>query len=226
MKYADIVKGKFISRPNRFVASVEIDGEVKVCHVKNTGRCKELLGGGETVILERSKNPARKTEFDLVGVYKGRELINIDSMAPNKVFYEWLSSTDMFGEIKYIKPECKYKNSRFDFYIKTEKEEIFAEIKGVTLENDGVVLFPDAPTLRGLKHINELIKAAGEGYGAYIFFIIQMKNCKYFTPNKETHKEFAEALKTAKESGVKIYALNCEVFEDEISASRFVEVIL
>ena len=226
MRYNKIKEGIFLSRPNRFIAMVLVEGKEEVCHVKNTGRCKELLHQGVRVILEESDNPSRKTRYDLIAVYKGKELINIDSMAPNKVFHEWLKDSNFFEDIKFIKPESKYGNSRFDFYVKTESREMFIEVKGVTLENDGVVLFPDAPTERGVKHIKELIDARKNGYEAYLFFIIQMKNCKYFIPNRETHREFAEALELAEKSGVKVFALNCEVGEDNMKISDFVEVMI
>ena len=227
MRYKNTVKGRFISRPNRFEAYVEVDGEERLCHVKNTGRCRELLKEGAEVILEKAENPKRKTSYDLVAVYKGDILINMDSQAPNKVFADWIRNCDFFGEITYVKPECKYKNSRFDFYLENmDGSKIFVEVKGVTLENDGVVLFPDAPTERGVKHINELMESVSVGYEAYVFFIIQMKPCKYFMPNRETHKEFAEALERAQASGVKICALNCEVTEDGLGVFDFVEVKL
>ena len=214
MRYKSIKKGTFICRPNRFIAEVEVDGEIKICHVKNTGRCKELLIKGVSVILEKSGISTRKTEYDLVAVYKGNELINIDSQAPNKVVGEWLESGRHFDGITAIKPESKYKNSRFDFYIEIGNRKIYAEVKGVTLERDGVVLFPDAPTERGAKHIKELIDATENGYEAYIFFVVQMKNCKYFTPNTETDPVFAEALRNAVSKNVKVIALNCSVYED------------
>ena len=214
MRYKNIKKGIFISRPNRFIAEVEVDGEIKICHVKNTGRCKELLIKGVTVILEKSGISTRKTEYDLVAVYKGEELINIDSQAPNKVVGEWLKSGKGFDGITAIKPESKYKNSRFDFYIEIGNRKIYAEVKGVTLERDGVVLFPDAPTERGAKHINELIDATENGYEAYIFFVVQLKNCKYFTPNSETDPAFAMALRSAVSKNVKVVALNCSVYEE------------
>jgi sugar fermentation stimulation protein A len=165
------------------------------------------------VILEKSDNSARKTEYDLVAVYKGKELINIDSQAPNKVVFEWLVEGRGLDGVTLIKPESKYKNSRFDFYIETEKRKIYAEVKGVTLERDGVVLFPDAPTERGVKHINELVDAIDNGYESYIFFVVQMKNCKYFTPNEKTDPEFAKALGNALNRGVKVMVLNCNVNE-------------
>lgn len=226
MKYTSTQKAKFISRPNRFIAYVEIAGEQKVCHVKNTGRCKELLIPGATVILEGSDNPRRKTEYDLIAVYKGDALINMDSQAPNKVFGEWAGASGCFGKEPLIKPECRYGASRFDFYIESEGRKIFAEVKGVTLERDGVILFPDAPTERGVKHINELIDAVEKDYEAYIFFVAQMKDCRFFTPNRETHPQFAEALARAVEKGVHIRCVNCDVTEDTLTIDEFVEVRL
>ena len=226
MKYKNKINGIFIARPNRFIAEVEVDGEKKVCHVKNTGRCRELLIEGVKVILEKTDNPTRKTEYDLIGVYKNNELINIDSQAPNKVFGEWVEKGIYFKNITLIKPECKYKNSRFDYYIEADGRKIFVEVKGVTLEKDGVVLFPDAPTERGVKHINELIDAKENGFDAYIFFVVQMKKCKYFTPNIQTDPKFAEALKLAKNKGVNICCVNCNVCEEGFDIDGFVDVVL
>ncbi len=226
MKYKNKINGIFIARPNRFIAEVEVDGEKKVCHVKNTGRCRELLIEGVKVILEKTDNPTRKTEYDLIGVYKNNELINIDSQAPNKVFGEWVEKGTYFKNITLIKPECKYKNSRFDYYIEADGRKIFVEVKGVTLEKDGVVLFPDAPTERGVKHINELIDAKENGFDAYIFFVVQMKKCKYFTPNVQTDPKFAEALKLAKNKGVNICCVNCNVCEEGFDIDGFVDVVL
>ena len=226
MKYNNIVMGVFISRPNRFIAEVEIGGTRKICHVKNTGRCKELLIKGASVILEKSNNAARKTEYDLIAVYKEEQLINIDSQAPNKVFGEWLKNNGYFDELTLIKPECRYKNSRFDFYLESHGKKLFVEVKGVTLEKNGIVLFPDAPTERGIKHIYELIDATENGYEAYIFFVVQMKHCLYFTPNKETHPEFASALKLAEEKGVIIKCVNCHVGCDSLVIDGFIETVI
>jgi len=226
MIYQNIKKAKFISRPNRFIANIEIDGKAEICHVKNTGRCKELLTPNADILVQYNNNTSRKTKYDLISVYKGDRLINMDSQVPNKVLYEFLLKSDLFKNIIYIKPECKYKNSRFDFYLETKSKKVFIEVKGVTLEEDGVVLFPDAPTQRGLKHINELIECAEEGFDAYIVFVVQMKNVKYFTPNYKTHAAFGEALKLAKNSGVKIIALDCSVTETSIEICDFLEVIL
>ncbi len=226
MKYNNIYPGKFISRPNRFIANIEIDGKTEVCHVKNTGRCKELLTENADVFVQKSDNPLRKTAYDLISVYKNGMLINMDSQAPNKVFYEWARESKFFGDITLIKPEYKYKNSRFDFYIETDNRKILVEVKGVTLENDGVVSFPDAPTERGVKHINELIDATKNGYNTYVFFNIQMEKCTYFTPNRVNHPEFADALTDAKNSGVNIVAVNSKVTENELKISDFIEVVL
>ncbi len=226
MKYNSITQGVFIDRPNRFIAHIQIDGKTEICHVKNTGRCKELLIPGAVVFVHKSENLSRKTKYDLIAVYKGKKLINIDSQAPNKVFGEWIKSSGYFENITLIKPECTYKNSRFDYYIEADGKKIFVEVKGVTLEIDGVVKFPDAPTERGVKHINELVHCAQNGYDAYIFFVVQMKNCKYFTPNRATHPEFVDALKNAHNCGVNVVALCCDVTPDILNISDFVQVIL
>jgi len=225
MIYERMTEGRFISRPNRFIANIEVDGKEQVCHVKNTGRCRELFVPGARVFVQKSDNPERKTAYDLISVYKGDALINVDSQVPNKVFAEWVKESGFFGNDLFIKPECKYKNSRFDFYIESGKRRIFVEVKGVTLENDGVASFPDAPTERGVKHLCELEQAVEQGYEAYVFFIIQMKECRYFTPNREKHPEFAEALKRAAGKGVKVKALTCNVTPDSICADQFVKEI-
>lgn len=223
MKYNNIKEGTFLSRPNRFLANVEIDGQTHVCHVKNTGRCRELLVPGARVYLEESDNPLRKTGFDLVSVYKENKLFNIDSSAPNKIFGEWIEASELFGNDVFVKPECKYKNSRFDFYIESGNRRIFAEVKGVTLEENGVMMFPDAPTERGVKHLNELVECVKDGYEGYVVFIIQADTAKYFTPNRKTHEEFADALKNAETCGVRIICLCCDVKMDEITAKEYVE---
>ena len=226
MIYKDIKQATFLSRPNRFIANIEIDGKEEVCHVKNTGRCRELLTENATIFVQESDNPGRKTKYDLIGVIKGDRMINMDSQIPNKVFAEWAENSGYFGDITLLKGEKTFENSRFDFYIETEKDKIFVEVKGVTLEEDGVVLFPDAPTERGVKHINELCRCVEEGYRAYIFFIIQMDNVKFFTPNRRTHPAFADALKNAQQKGVNIVALDCKVTENSIVADKFVEIRL
>lgn len=226
MIYDNIVKGKFISRPNRFIANVEIMGKKEVVHVKNTGRCKELLTEGATVFCEKSNNPNRKTKYDLISVYKGERLINMDSQAPNKVFYEYLQSGKCYKDLTYIKGEYTYGDSRIDFYCESEKEKFLIEVKGVTLENEGVVMFPDAPTLRGIKHIDELIKAKEKGYRTAVAFVIQMDNVKYFTPNNEAHKDFADALKRAEKAGVEILCLDSIVTENTLKINDKVKYIL
>lgn len=226
MKYSKIVEGKFLKRINRFVAHVEIDGEFHVVHVKNTGRCKELLIDHATVYLEESPNPNRKTKFDLVAVKKGKRLINMDSQAPNKVVGEWLADNCPWGKPTLIKPECTHGDSRFDFYIETKNAKVFVEVKGVTLEKGGVVLFPDAPTERGIKHLNGLANLAKEGYKTAVFFVIQMEGVKYFTPNRETHPAFANALVKAANVGVEILAYDCKVFEDGFVIKDKIEVKL
>ncbi|MBE6895450.1 MAG: DNA/RNA nuclease SfsA [Ruminococcaceae bacterium] len=226
MIYSNIYTAKFLSRPNRFIAHIDLDGKKEIAHVKNTGRCRELLTENATVFVQKSDNPNRKTKYDLIGVLKGEKMINMDSQIPNKVFGQWAETSGFFGDLKLIKAEKTFGSSRFDFYIETEKDKIFVEVKGVTLENDGVVMFPDAPTERGVKHINELCTCLESGYKAYIFFIIQMDNVKYFTPNRQTHPAFADALKNAAEKGVGVYALDCKVTQNSIVADKFVEIKL
>ena len=265
MRYEHMLTGTFVSRPNRFIAHVLISkeghGEVEViCHVKNTGRCRELLIPGVKVLVQFHPESAalgRKTEYSLIGVYKERErggplLINMDSQAPNQVAYEWLqsirenpplpfhqivdTSSHLTPVIKDIKREVTYDQSRFDLAFQAvlpegrekngEKLPAFMEVKGVTLEENGLAMFPDAPTIRGVKHIEELINAHKEGYEAYILFVIQMKEMEAFTPNKKTHPEFAEALKRAKEAGVHILAYDCVVMEDSLSLDMPIPVYL
>lgn len=223
MKYTNIKKAIFINRPNRFIANVEIDGKIEVCHVKNTGRCRELLIEGCTVFVQECvDNPKRKTKYDLIGVYKGNRLVNMDSQAPNKVVWEYLPV--LFPDLVWAKAEQKYKNSRFDFYVETKEEKIFIEVKGVTLEDGGEVRFPDAPTERGVKHIRELIECIKDGYQAYIIFVTQMKGVTHFVPNRATHPEFADVLKEAKECGVNVLCFDCKVKVDELVIDEPVEV--
>lgn len=224
--YDNIVSGKFISRPNRFIAIAEIDGAEHTCHIKNTGRCRELLVPGASVFFEEASNPNRKTKYDLISVYKNRNLINIDSQAPNRVFNEWLNDKKLFNKIKLIKPETKYGNSRFDFYIEADGKKIFVETKGVTLEENGIAMFPDAPTERGRKHLNELSDSVKNGYDAYVAFIIQMSGVKVFKPNIRTDLKFADDLKKASESGVKIIALDCIVKENGLKIKDYISVLL
>lgn len=223
MRYDNIVKGKFLSRPNRFVAYAEINGRTEKCHVKNTGRCKELLTEGCTVWLERSFSEKRKTAFDLVAVQKGERLINMDSYAPNKAAGEFLPKLFPGG---VIRAEYTHGNSRFDFYIEENDRKILLEVKGVTLENDGIVMFPDAPTERGIKHINGLVSALEEGFETYIMFVVQMENVKYFAPNDETHPQFGDALRTAEKRGVKILAYDCRVTPESMEINKEVRIKL
>ena len=211
MKYSNIEKARFLERPNRFIAYVETETGREICHVKNTGRCKELLPPGATVYVERNDNPARKTKLDLIGVEKGSYLINMDSQAPNGAVKEWLQAGNLFSEQAKIYSEKKYGESRFDFYIEDGDRRAFMEVKGVTLECDGVCRFPDAPTERGVKHIKELVKCMEDGYEAYILFVIQMSPVKYLEPNDVTHKAFGDALDAAIEAGVKVLMLPCFV---------------
>lgn len=226
MKYQHIVRGRFLERPNRFIAYVEVDGERTVCHVKNTGRCRELLIPNTVVILAKGGNPNRKTAYDLVAVYKGDRLINLDSQAPNAVFGEWVRESGYFPDLTCVKPEHTYQNSRFDFYLEAGARKIFVEVKGVTLEQDGVVLFPDAPTERGTKHLRELADAVENGYEAFLFFVIQMDACKYFAPNRVTDPNFALALEQATESGVELRAVTCRVTDDGLEIADFAEIRL
>ena len=230
MKYNKVIKAKFISRPNRFIAYCAVDGEKETVHVKNTGRCRELLVPDSTVYLAVSDNPERKTKYDLVAVEKetarGNIMINMDSQAPNSAAYEWMSSGGYFGEGVTVRREVTYGKSRFDLYVEQGERRAFVEVKGVTLENDGVASFPDAPTERGIKHVNELVSAFEDGYEAYILFVIQMKGVHTFKPNDETHKAFGDALRHAAESGVKILAYDCAVSSDEMIVDAPIEVKL
>lgn len=224
LKYENIYRANFINRPNRFIANILLDGQMQVCHVKNTGRCRELLTDNAVIYVQKSDNQSRKTKFDLIAVEKGDRLINMDSQIPNRVAEEWLREKEPFGGISYLRSECKYKSSRFDFYFEMGNEKCFAEIKGVTLENNGIVSFPDAPSERAVKHLRELMEALDEGYRCYVIFIIQMYGVKYFIPNYENHREFGETLKMAVEKGVRVLALDCRVGTDFIEAGDYVEV--
>jgi len=226
MIYLNICEGFFLSRPNRFIAKINLEDTVVLAHVKNTGRCKELLVSGARVILQKSDNFGRKTGYDLVAVWKNGRLINIDSQAPNKVFLEYLQSGRCIEGISFIKSEVTHGDSRFDFYVRAGQRRIFIEVKGVTLEEDSVVLFPDAPTERGVKHLNELSMCMGEGYEAMVVFVIQMSNVRYFMPNNKTHPAFGEALVAAEKAGVKIIALDCVVTENSLTIGKSVPVKL
>jgi len=226
MTYTNTQKGIFIARPNRFIAHVETAGKIEIAHVKNTGRCKELLIPGAEVILQKSDNPTRKTQYDLIAVWKNQRLINLDSSAPNKVFLEYLKSGQYIGGITHIKQEAAYGDSRFDFYVEAGTRKIFIETKGVTLEHGGIVQFPDAPTERGVRHVNELRQCVTEGYEAHVVFIIQMQDVQYFTPATDIHPAFGAALIEAEEAGVKIAAFDCHVSEDRLSIDKPVLVKL
>ena len=213
MHYPNMIPGHFLSRPNRFIAHVEINEHEEVVHVKNTGRCRELLQPGVEVWCQESQNPNRKTKFDLITVRKGDRLINMDSQAPNIAAGEWLRSGGL-GEITNLKAESFYGDSRFDFSFEKDGKQCFLEVKGVTLENDGVCAFPDAPTERGVKHLKGLTRLAQEGYGAYVLFVIQMPDVKYLHPNDKTDPAFGAALREAAENGVQVLAMDCAVTED------------
>lgn len=213
MHYPNMVPGIFLARPNRFIAHIEIDGQVEICHVKNTGRCRELLPVGAKVWCQHFDNPNRKTKYDLITVQKGDRLINMDSQAPNAAAKEWLLSGGL-GALSDLRPETKFGDSRFDFSFRKDGKLCFLEVKGVTLENDGICAFPDAPTERGARHLSELTRAAREGYGAYVLFVIQMADVKYLHPNDETDPAFGAALRHAAENGVHILAMDCGVTED------------
>ena len=225
MKYKNMVPGTFQARPNRFIAHVEIDGRLEVVHVKNTGRCRELLPVGAEVWCEVSDNPNRKTKFDLITVRKGYRLINMDSQAPNKAAGEWLLAGGL-GEIQNLKAETFQGDSRFDFSFEKDGRKCFLEVKGVTLENDGICAFPDAPTERGAKHLKGLCKLAREGYGAYVLFVIQMAEVKYLHPNDMTDPNFGAALREAAANGVQVLAVDCYVTEDTMEIRNPVPVRL
>lgn len=233
MVYQDITTGIFLSRPNRFLAHVLIDGVDTLCHVKNTGRCKELLQPQARLILQHHNNPDRRTAYSVIGVYKGDRLINMDSQAPNQAAYEWvLAGADgLFGTVTEVKREKTYGNSRFDLYLESVDEDgvlhrTFMEVKGVTLEQDGVARFPDAPTERGVKHVEELAACLQDGYEACILFVIQMKGICRWEPNWTTHEAFGEALCRAREAGVGVLAYDCRVTEGSMEIDQRLEVVL
>ena len=225
MKYNNIVPGVFLARPNRFIAHIELGGKEEICHVKNTGRCRELLPAGAKVWCEKSNNPARKTKFDLISVQKGSRIINMDSQAPNVATKEWLENGGL-GQIKDLKPESRHGDSRFDFSFTKDGKTCFLEVKGVTLENDGICAFPDAPTTRGTKHLRELTSLAKEGYGAYVLFVIQMADVAYLHPNDLTDPDFGAALRDAAAAGVQVLAMDCDVTPDTMTLRSPVEVRL
>ncbi len=226
MHYENMEPAVFLERPNRFVAYVEQAGKREICHVKNTGRCRELLIPGAELYVQRSDNPARKTALDLISVKKGEQWVNIDSQAPNKAVAEWLENGGLGEKEIQIRPEYRYENSRFDFYLESAGRKAFMEVKGVTLEEEGVARFPDAPTKRGIKHLQELIHCVKNGYDAYIFFVIQLKGVYMFEPNDRTHPAFGETLRKAAAEGVQILAYDCVVTPDEMKIDRRIEVRL
>ena len=226
MKYLNMEQARFKERPNRFIAYVETKNGREICHVKNTGRCKELLPEDAVVYVQRNDNPARKTKLDLITVEKNQYLINMDSQAPNQAVREWLEAGNLFSEQAKIYPEKTYGESRFDFYIEDGERKAFMEVKGVTLEIDGICRFPDAPTERGVKHIKELQKSLEDGYEAYILFVIQMSPVKYLEPNDVTHKDFGDALREAAKAGVQVMARDCLVTIDSMEIMNEVEVRL
>lgn len=225
MQYQNMVAGTFLARPNRFIAHVEIDGEIQIVHVKNTGRCRELLPEGAKVWCQHWDNPNRKTQYDLIFVEKGERIICMDSQAPNVAAKEWLQAGGL-GQIEELKGEYTYGDSRFDFSFFKDGRRCFLEVKGVTLECDGVCAFPDAPTLRGVKHLQGLTRLAEEGYGAYVLFVIQMGNVRYLHPNDETHPAFGAALREAASRGVEVLAMQCRVTPQSMQIDCPVEVRL
>ena len=226
MHYQNVRAAKFIDRPNRFIAHVELDGSVETVHVKNTGRCRELLVPGCTVYLEKGTNPNRKTAYDLIAVEKGSILINMDAQAPNKVFAEWAVAGGFLPDVTAIHPEYAYGSSRLDFCIETKDRLHLVEVKGVTLEREGHCLFPDAPTERGVRHLHELMRAVEEGHRATAFFVIQMADVLDFAPNDATHPAFGEALREAARRGVEIAAYTCRVTPETVTLDAPVPVRL
>ena len=225
MNYSNMTPGRFLSRPNRFIAHVEISGQVEVVHVKNTGRCRELLPAGAQVWCQKSGNPARKTQYDLITVQKGNRLINMDSQAPNQAAKEWLLSGGL-GEISDLRAETTHGDSRFDFSFVKDGRTCFLEVKGVTLETEGVCAFPDAPTERGAKHLRGLTEAARNGFGAYVLFVIQMADVAYLHPNDATDPNFAKALREAAANGVEVLAMDCHITVEEMTIRNPVPVRL
>ena len=225
MRYENMVPGVFLARPNRFIAHVEIEGQEQIVHVKNTGRCRELLPAGAKVWCQHWDNPSRKTKYDLILVQKGERLICMDSQAPNAAAKEWLLNGGL-GQIEDLKGEYTHGDSRFDFSFMKEGRRCFLEVKGVTLEHDGVCAFPDAPTQRGVKHLQGLTRLAQEGYGAYVLFVIQMADVKYLHPNDATDPAFGNALREAKRQGVEVLAVECAVTPESMMITKPVEVKL
>ncbi len=226
MRYHAVSQGRFLDRPNRFIARVELGGETVVCHVKNTGRCRELLVPGAAVYVERAANPGRKTLYDLIAVEKQGLLINMDAQAPNKVFGEWAAGGGFLPGLTGIRPESTWEDSRFDFLLEGGQGPCFVEVKGVTLEEGGEARFPDAPTERGVKHLRGLQRAAAQGWRAAVFFVIQMKGVTHFRPNDATHPAFGAALREAASHGVEVYARDCLVTPESLVLDAPVPVLL
>jgi sugar fermentation stimulation protein A len=226
MNYPNIHQGRFLSRPNRFIAHVMLNGEEVVAHVKNTGRCKELLLPGAKVYLVEANQPTRKTKYDLVAVKKQDYLINMDSQAPNQVFQEWAASGAFLPDLTLIRPEYRHGDSRFDFYLEQGEKRHLVEVKGVTLEENGIVRFPDAPTQRGVKHIEGLIAAKQEGFEPWLCFVVQLSPVKHMEPNDQTHPAFGDALRRAKAAGVHILAMECRVEPGRLTILREIPVKL
>ena len=224
MRYREILPAVFLSRPNRFIAHVLVEGEEEVCHVKNTGRCRELLRPEARVWLEKGTNPKRKTAYDLVAVEKGHRLVNMDAQAPNKIFGEW--ALQMEPGIRSIRPEMTFEDSRLDFLLETEQGRHYVEVKGVTLEEGGHVYFPDAPTERGVRHLHTLMRAVEQGHRATVFFVVQMADVLDFSPNDSTDPAFGQALRQAAAAGVQVLAFTCQVTPEEVTMDRQIPVIL
>ena len=226
MQYANIRPAVFLSRPNRFIAKVDMDGREETVHVKNTGRCKELLVPGRTVWLEKGSNPSRKTAYDLIAVDKDGLLVNMDAQAPNKVFAEWAQAGHFVPGLTLLRPETVWGKSRFDFCWEAGDRKGFVEVKGCTLEEDGFCRFPDAPTERGVKHLNELAACMSDGYEAAVCFVIQMEGMKSFSPNDATHPAFGDALRAAAKQGVQVLAVGCHVEPDRLEITHTIPVVL
>ena len=226
MRYQNITKARFLQRPNRFIALVETEAGEERVHVKNTGRCRELLVPGAAVYLEEGDRPGRKTRYDLVAVEKGERLINMDAQAPNQVFYEWAAAGHFVPQLTLLKPECRHGDSRFDFYWEAGPRKGFVEVKGVTLERDGAVYFPDAPTQRGIKHLHGLTDSLAQGYEGAVCFVIQMEQADFFAPNDHTHPAFGQALRQAAQAGVAVLARCCTVTPDSLTLGEAVPVRL
>lgn len=226
MIYENILPAIFVDRPNRFIAHVELNGRLEVCHVKNTGRCRELLIPGCRVYVQHQPSPTRKTAYDLIAVEKGERLLNMDANAPNRVFNEYVRAGRFLRGWSVIRPETTHGDSRFDFYLESPGHRLFAEVKGVTLEDDGVMRFPDAPTERGVKHLEGLARCVQEGYEAWAVFVIQTEDVRWMEPNRRTHPAFADALRQAAQAGVHLLALDCHTEPDRLGICRPVEIRL